>query len=235
MHGPQMKRDRLRRSRVETAAVGLLVALLTQPPAAADFEVKALFDGHWEIDFARSESPSDKLRYLYDVTLSEHRRRLSASDSRLGDSPLTAMTDLRGLINLGRLGEQITRTSMLKVVSGARSLEIHRDDNFTLRCEEGMPEIGITNLGLARCEWQDLQLIVRQRLPGGVGIEHRLTLSPAGRELNVATSILGQGVTQSFTINRVFVPYQPGEERFQCEYQIGKGKVCSLGTGGGAS
>ena len=235
MHGPQIKRDRLRRSRVETAAVGLLVALLTQSPAAADFEVKALFDGHWEIDFARSESPSDKLRYLYDVTLSEHRRRLSASDSRLGDSPLTAMKDLRGLINLGMLGEQITRTSTLEVVSGARSLEIHRDDNFTLRCEEGMPEIGITNLGLARCEWQDLQLIVRQRLPGGVGIEHRLTLSPAGRELNVATSILGQGVTQSFTINRVFVPYQPGEERFQCEYQIGKGKVCSLGTGGSAS
>jgi hypothetical protein len=58
-----------------------------------------------------------------------------------------------------------------------------------------------------------------------------LTLSPAGRELNVATSILGQGVTQPFTINRVYVPYQTGEERFQCEYQIGKGKVCSLGAG----
>ena len=141
------------------------------------------------------------------------------------------MKDLRGLINLGRLGEQITRTSTLEVVSGARSLEIHRDDNFTLRCEEGLPETGITNLGLARCEWQDSQLIVRQRVPGGVGIEHRLTLSPAGRELNVATSILGQGVTQSFTINRVYVPYQPGEERFQCEDQIGKGKVCSLGAG----
>ena len=231
MHGPQMKRDQPRRKLVKTAAVGLLVALFSHPLVASGFEVKGIFDGHWEIDFARSESPSDKLRYLYDVTLSEHRRRLSASDSRLGDSPLTAMKDLRGLINLGRLGEQITRTSTLEVVSGARSLEIHRDDNFTLRCEEGSPETGITNLGLARCEWQDSQLIVRQRLPGGIGIEHRLTLSPAGRELNVATSILGQGVTQSFIINRVYVPYQPGEERFQCEYQIGKGKVCTLGAG----
>ena len=107
MHGPQMKRDQPRRKLVKTAAMGFLVALLSHPSMASGFEVKALFDGHWEIDFARSESPSDKLRYLYDVTLSEHRRRLSASDSRLGDSPLTAMKDLRGLINLGRLGSKL--------------------------------------------------------------------------------------------------------------------------------
>ena len=123
MHGLQMKRDRRRRKLVKTAAVGLLVALFSHPLVASGFEVKGIFDGHWEIDFARSESPSDKLRYLYDVTLSEHRRRLSASDSRLGDSPLTAMKDLRGLINLGRLGEQITRLAHSR---WCRALEVLR-------------------------------------------------------------------------------------------------------------
>jgi hypothetical protein len=192
------------------------------------FPIKPLFDGHWEIDFSRSESPGDKLRYLYEVTLSGHRRRLAQSDPRFGDSPMMAMADLQGLINLGRLAEQITRTSVLEVVSSEASLEIHRDDNFTLRCESLQPESGMTNLGFTRCEWREEQLIVKQLLPGGIGIEHRLTLSPAGRELNVATSILGQGVSQAFTINRVYVPFEPGEDRFQCEYVVAKVRFVRL-------
>ena len=193
-------------------AFGLALLFSVEVFAATSFSIKPLFDGHWEIDFSRSESPGDKLRYLYEVTLSGHRRRLAQSDPRFGDSPMMAMADLQGLINLGRLAEQITRTSVLEIISNEATMEIHRDDNFTLRCESLQPETGMVNLGFARCEWHEEQLIVKQLLPGGIGIEHRLTLSPAGRELNVATTILGQGVSQPFTVNRVYVPFEPGED-----------------------
>ena len=231
MQAPRIKSELYRQPKVwGTLLAVLMLTWSTALWATTLFPIKPLFDGHWEIDFSRRESPGDKLRYLYEVTLSGHRRRLAQSDPRFGDSPMMAMADLQGLINLGRLAEQITRTSVLEVVSSEASLEIHRDDNFTLRCESLQPESGMTNLGFARCEWREEQLIVKQLLPGGIGIEHRLTLSPAGRELNVATSILGQGVSQAFTINRVYVPFEPGEDRFQCEYVVGKGKVCSLGA-----
>ena len=37
--------------------------------------------GHWEVDFSATESANEKLRFLYDVTLSEHKRRLANSQN----------------------------------------------------------------------------------------------------------------------------------------------------------
>ena len=118
----------------------LLFSVLPSLLQASDALEFSEYLGHWEVDFSASEHPNDKLRYLYDVTLSDHQRRMASGQNRIGETPLQAMDDLRGLVNLGRLGEQITRTSVLNVRMQGNTLYVDRDDNFSLRCEVG--EIG---------------------------------------------------------------------------------------------
>ena len=115
----------------------LLLGLLPSLLRANDAPEFSEFLGHWEVDFAASEAPNDKLRYLYDVTLSDHQRRLASGQNRIGETPFQAIDDLRGLVNLGRLGEQITRTAVLNVRMQGNTLYVDRDDNFSLRCEVG--------------------------------------------------------------------------------------------------
>ena len=184
--------------------------------------------GHWEVDFSASERPNDKLRYLYEVTLSDHQRRLASGQNRIGETPLQAVDDLRGLVNLGRLGEQITRTSVLNVRMQGSTLYVDRDDNFSLRCEIGGLAEAAENLGYSRCRMSDRALVFWLGFPGGFGIEHRLILSERGDRLSIATTVAADGVSQAFSVSRVYQPFEPVTDGIQCQYTLGKGKVCTL-------
>ncbi len=207
--------------------LGLLPSLLW----ANDASEFSAYLGHWEIDFSASESPNDKLRYLYDVTLSDHQRRMASGQNRIGETPFQAINDLRGLVNLGRLGEQITRTAVLNVRMQGNTLYVDRDDNFSLRCEVGGIAEEAENLGYSRCRINDRALVFWLGLPGGFGIEHRLILSERGDRLSIATTVAADGVSQAFSVSRVYQPFEPVTEGIQCQYTLGKGKVCSLNGG----
>ncbi len=201
-----------------------------QSVQAASSDAVSAFLGHWEVDFSASEHPNDKLRYLYEVTLSDHRRRLASGQNRMGESPFQAMEDLRGLVNLGRLAEQITRTSVLEIKQFDETLTVTRDDNFSLRCDL-VGQVQREGLGASDCRIKDQELLFELKLPGDVVITHRLILSQRRDRLSMATSIFAGGVSQPFTVNRVYQPFTPAETGFACEYHLGKGKVCQLGTG----
>lgn len=207
--------------------LGLLPSLLW----ANDASEFSAYLGHWEIDFSASESPNDKLRYLYDVTLSDHQRRMASGQNRIAETPFQAINDLRGLVNLGRLGEQITRTAVLNVRMQGNTLYVDRDDNFSLRCEVGGIAEEAENLGYSRCRISDRALVFWLGLPGGFGIEHRLILSERGDRLSIATTVAADGVSQAFSVSRVYQPFEPVTEGIQCQYTLGKGKVCSLNGG----
>ena len=209
----------------------LLLGLLPSLLRANDAPEFSEFLGHWEVDFAASEAPHDKLRYLYDVTLSDHQRRLASGQNRIGETPFQAIDDLRGLVNLGRLGEQITRTAVLNVRMQGNTLYVDRDDNFSLRCEVGGIAEEAENLGYSRCRMSDRALVFWLGLPGGFGIEHRLILSERGDRLSIATTVAADGVSQAFSVSRVYQPFEPVTEGIQCQYTLGKGKVCTLNGG----
>lgn len=209
----------------------LLLGLLPSLLIANDAPEFSEFLGHWEVDFAASEAPNDKLRYLYDVTLSDHQRRLASGQNRIGETPFQAIDDLRGLVNLGRLGEQITRTAVLNVRMQGNTLYVDRDDNFSLRCEVGGLAEEAENLGYSRCRISDRALVFWLGLPGGFGIEHRLILSERGDRLSIATTVAADGVSQAFSVSRVYQPFEPVTEGIQCQYTLGKGKVCTLNGG----
>jgi len=184
--------------------------------------------GNWEVDFSATESANEKLRFLYDVTLSDHRRRLSSGQNRLGDSAFQAVTDLRGLVNLGRLAEQITRTAVLDIHMVENTLVVERDDNFSLRCEVGASPDYVENIGYSQCKIQAEALVFELAMPGGLTIEHRLILSPGGDRLSIATTLAANGVSQQFSVSRVYQPFEPGSEGFACQYTLDKGRVCQL-------
>ena len=209
----------------------LLLGLLPSLLRANDAPEFSEFLGHWEVDFAASEASNDKLRYLYDVTLSDHQRRLASGQNRIGETPFHAIDDLRGLVNLGRLGEQITRTAVLNVRMQGNTLYVDRDDNFSLRCEVGGIAEEAENLGYSRCRMSDRALVFWLGLPGGFGIEHRLILSERGDRLSIATTVAADGVSQAFSVSRVYQPFEPVTEGIQCQYTLGKGKVCTLNGG----
>jgi hypothetical protein len=209
----------------------LLFSVLPSLLQASDALEFSEYLGHWEVDFSASEHPNDKLRYLYDVTLSDHQRRMASGQNRIGETPLQAMDDLRGLVNLGRLGEQITRTSVLNVRMQGNTLYVDRDDNFSLRCEVGGIAEEAENLGYSRCRMSDRALVFWLGLPGGFGIEHRLILSERGDRLSIATTVAADGISQAFSVSRVYQPFEPVTEGIRCQYTLGKGKVCTLNGG----
>jgi hypothetical protein len=65
-------------------------------------------------------------------------------------------------------------------------------------------------------------------MPGGLRIEHRLILSKQQDRLSIATTLAADGVSQSFSVSRVFQPFEPGDPGFACRYTLGKGRVCQL-------
>jgi len=134
-------------------------------------------------------------------------------------------------VNLGRLGEQITRTAVLNVRMQGNTLYVDRDDNFSLRCEVGGIAEEAENLGYSRCRMNDRALVFWLGLPGGFGIEHRLILSERGDRLSIATTVAADGVSQAFSVSRVYQPFEPVTEGIQCQYTLGKGKVCTLNGG----
>ena len=209
----------------------LLFSVLPSTAQASDAPAFSEFLGHWEVDFSVSEHPNDKLRYLYEVTLSDHQRRMASGQNRIAETSFQAIDDLRGLVNLGRLGEQITRTSVLNVRMQGNTLYVDRDDNFSLRCEVGGLAEEAENLGYSRCRMSDRDLVFWLGLPGGFGIEHRLILSERGDRLSIATTVAADGVSQAFSVSRVYQPFEPVSEGIQCQYTLGKGKVCTLNGG----
>jgi hypothetical protein len=211
----------------------VVLSLVLTLPVWAETQVGPVnrvdFNGFWELDFENSEHPNDKLRYLYEVTLSHYQRQVNRNDPQFRDSALRAMDELRGIVNLGRLAELITRTTVLDIDQNEGHILVDREDNFSLACEFSDAESSGDALGIERCGWQNGQLIFDIRLPGGLAIRHRFVKSADGRRLNISTQLASEGVSQTFSVNRVFIPFQPGKGEFQCKYSLGKGKVCSIG------
>lgn len=210
--------------------VSLVLALSVAAETQAEAVNRADFNGFWELDFENSEHPNDKLRYLYEVTLSHYQRQVNRNDPQFRDSAIRAMDELRGIVNLGRLAELITRTTVLDIDQDEGHILVDREDNFSLACEFSDTERGGDALGIERCGWQNGQLIFDIRLPGGLAIQHRFVKSADGGRLNISTQLASDGVSQAFSVNRVFIPFQPSKGEFQCKYSLGKGKVCSIGA-----
>lgn len=195
------------------------------------------FSGSWELDYELSENPNDKLRFLYEVTRSQLQQQQAVQKDmvRSGRMPSTPVStavinSLQGVINLGRLTEMISRSTVLNIEQTLDSIVVQRDGDFALTCEFFADRQSASTLGHETCGWQENQLVFEVSLPEGLTVNHRLVLSGNGKRLNVATTVSSSTINQLFTLNRVYMPFEPGKGMYECEYTLAKKKTCRLGS-----
>jgi hypothetical protein len=188
------------------------------------------FSGHWEMDYGRSDNVDQKLNRMY-----REWQRLVARQSR-GDERAAARaaaigTDFRRLVDTARLADMITSSQVLDIEQTPEDIEIKREDNFALSCvfRESEPELVIDELGLEICGWDAHQLVFRVKLPDGLDIQHRLSLSEDSQRLHIATRVDSRS-SSPFTLNRFYFRFDPLPEDYQCEYTLSRGNVCQTGS-----
>jgi hypothetical protein len=84
-----------------------------------------------------------------------------------------------------------------------------------------------SEFGSEVCGWDGEQLVFRIRLPEGVEILHRFSVSDDREWLNMATSVSNSGA-DPFTLIQFFRRYEAPGEDFSCIQTITRGNSCSL-------
>jgi len=193
------------------------------------------FSGSWEIDYELSENPNDKLRYLYEITRSQMEQQMAARRDQVrngGQPPVmasaSAINALQGVIGLGRLTEKIAKSTVITIDQSSSDIVVERGDDFALTCEFMAEYQSMSVLGKEYCGWQNNQLIFQVALPEGLTVTHRLVMSENGKRLNVATIVSSKEIGQAFSLNRVYMPFEPGQGMYDCEYTLAKKRVCKL-------
>jgi hypothetical protein len=193
--------------------------------------------GSWELDYELSENANDKLRFLYEVTRSQlHQQQAVQRDIAKGGrvpylpASSAVINSLQGVINLGRLTEMISRSSVLNIEQTEDDIVVAREGDFSLTCDYFADHKPASVLGKETCGWQGNQLVFEVTLPEGLKVNHRLVLSGNGKRLNLATTVSSSQINQLFTLNRVYMPFEPGKGLYECEYTLARKKTCRLGS-----
>jgi len=194
--------------------------------------LRADFSGSWEMDYSLNDSLEGKLdQYFYAMRRQMQRQSGTAGADRRQGQSYAQMPNANTVVAMARFADQITRaTTTLDIEQTYNHINVEREDSFALACEFGENEFDpYENLfGKEVCGWDGHQLVFHLNLPGGVAIQHRLTLGPKGEKLNVATTIYNDQVARPFTLNRVYMHFERLPSDFQCKQTVTKGKVCSL-------
>jgi hypothetical protein len=157
-------------------------------------------------------------------------KRANSSDRRGRQGPaLTVDTsrDFNSIIALAKFADFITDSQVLDIEQTDIDIEIRRENNFALTCvfSEKEPVTVVDELGLEICGWDAHQLVFHIRMPDGLDIRHRVTMSSAGDRLHVATTVDSKS-SPPFTLNRFYYRFNPLPENYSCEYTLSKGNVC---------
>jgi len=214
-----------------------MIGCASQKEFAQDNPDPVNFSGFWELDYELSEHANDKLRFLYEVTRSQLRQQQAVqrdmvSRGRMPSTPVSSavINSLQGVINLGRLAEIISRSTVLNIEQSLDNIVVQREGDFALTCDFFVDRQSVSTLGQETCGWQGNQLVFEVSLPEGLNVNHRLVLSGNGKRLNVATTVSSSTINQLFTLNRVYMPFEPGKGMYECEYTLAKKKTCRLGS-----
>ena len=184
------------------------------------------FAGHWEVDYARSDSIQTQLNASFREVQRELRRQREAAErgstyqgSRIGD--------LDTLVALAKMAELVTDADLLKIEQDARHVRIDRENNFALVCELGGSESVLSELGAEQCWWDGGQLHFSVLMPDGLSIRHRFTLSADALSLAQRTHLMAPGVAQGLEVVRIFSRFDPSNRGYRCTETLSKGRVCT--------
>ena len=206
----------------------LIFCLLPDDAGAAGINRHDIdFSGSWELDYQLSDHPAEKTQWLYTKARADARREMERAGSRGGHAD-TRVLDYRAIIGLGRLTEKIAQATVLEISQQEDRIVVGRNDDFALVCD--FEKLGLQRgiIGAESCEWDEDQLLFEIVLPDGLRVTHRFSIARDRSRLNIATTVRIAGVYYPYTLNRVYMPFEPGSGQYQCEYTIAQQTTCSL-------
>ena len=189
-------------------------------------EAVAELGGHWEIDYARSDSVQTQINASFREVQREIRRRQEAVER--GASPQgRALGDLDTLIALAKMAELVTDSDLLEIEQDPHILRVQRANNFALSCDLDEAQVVHSLLGAERCWWDGQQWRFLVRLPDGLSIEHRFSVSEDSRLLAQRTVLAAPDVNRDLEVVRVYSRYDPLTRGFRCTETLSRGRVCT--------
>ena len=190
------------------------------------------FSGSWEIDYRLSDQADQKIRWKYLEALAAEKRVRESQDPRFGPHLAIALENqslgqlAAGVMVIGRFTEKISKSSVLTIDQDRESITIERDENFSLTCKFTDTFQLAGKLGKEQCGWAGDQLVFDIVLPEGLNVRH--ILSKGTSRLNLTTSVDYDRIP--FALNRVYIPFEPGEGMYDCEFKVSTLKTCTMGA-----
>jgi hypothetical protein len=187
------------------------------------------FSGHWELDYGQSDNIQARLNTLVRELHKRSERQAALKGDLAGPAFVVGGQGAAPVIALAQMAELVSRAPLLDVAQDEQGILVKREGDFALDCrflgarahwEESM-------LGRELCGWDGHQLVFTLLLPEGLSIRHRLTLSPDGQQMNVASTVASDQVVYPFTLNRVYQRFDPAATGFHCEQTLTRGRVCT--------
>ncbi len=187
------------------------------------------FSGHWELDYQMSDHPNEKIRWLYTKAKSEYERALERARNGANVRVDPRGYNYQSIIGLGRLAEKIAQATILDIEQAEDHIVIKRNDDFSLVCDFNAPQPTATPVGSEACTWLEDQLAFQIELSDGLTVYHLISIASNRERMSIATTVHVSSLPYPFTLNRVYMPYEPGEGMYNCEYTIAKQTTCTLG------
>jgi hypothetical protein len=185
------------------------------------------FSGSWELDYQLSDHPSEKIRYLYVQARAQAERALERAQNS-GRYVDPRIFNVESVVGLGRLAEKIAQATVLTITQENDHVVINRNDDFALICDFGDMGWKQSAIGTEGCAWDEDQLAFQIALPDGLSVYHQFSIAADRSRINVATTVKVSGISYPFTLNRVYMPFEPGEGMFECTYTIANQTSCTL-------
>ncbi len=200
------------------------------PLAKNAMVLPANFNGSWEMDYVLNDSVEAKLdTYFYRM-----RRRMERQSGRQMESERgTASVNQRSaqtVLAMAQFVEKISRPQVMDIEQTVSDIRVEREGTFALTCQFGDRAMQALDnpFGTEVCGWDGHQLVFQLRLPEGLVVQQRLTLSQDGQQINVATTMMSDQAPEPFTLNRSYSKFDKRHQGFECEQTVRKGKVCTL-------
>ena len=206
----------------------VLVALMpVRVTAEAPNRHNVDFSGSWELDYQLSDHPSEKIRYLY-IQARAQAERAAERAKNSGRYVDPRIFNVQSVVGLGRLTEKIAQATVLTIAQEDDHIVINRNDDFALVCDFGEMGWKENAIGIEGCAWDEDQLAFQIALPDGLSVFHQFSIAADRSRINVATTVKVSGISYPFTLNRVYMPFEPGEGMFECTYTIANQTTCTL-------
>lgn len=184
------------------------------------------FSGHWEVDYARSDSVQTQLNSTFrDIQRQAQRQRDAAERGVTYQGP--PVGDVDTILALAKMAELVTASDLLEVHQDVAAIRIDRENSFALVCDIEEGQTSATQLGRETCWWDGQQLHFAIDLPEGLSIRHRFIRSADGALLAQRTRLSTRGTKRDFEVSRIFARFEPSNRGYQCINTLSRGRVCS--------